>query len=242
MPKGRPVYKLTKELRQQLIECCAEHYVADPIGGIRQAINNGIQDALPPEKQQPYPKAVQSWQWLRKAVDARAMQLRVEEVRVPIPVTRELPDIKAFTTNELLNELMSRMLSMAQERMEAGIRDAIRSQLASMVLPQMATPTPPVPPKPKRLKIAVVGLLKRQEREIREEFEPIFDLKFLTTDVGAFRNGALTYQDYIFSTRFLSHKHTDQIARMGREHIKVNGTTALKEKLMEIYVYHKPTE
>lgn len=220
--------RLKYEEREQIIQASAKAFLDNPTIGIWGAIEKGIQ-SLPTHRRPTLLKA-KTWTWLVPSVQAAVGPIKRKEDREPEP-----PDLTIVATDQLLQELVDRFVSEAVDKMKDSIRTSLRHEIASL-LPEIK-----LKPEPVKKKIAIIGLLKRQQQLIRREFGNELDLRFYKPNkIGSSSTivDMCKQADHVVAMLgFISHANEDSIRRVAKSYIRVpGGMTNLRDKLTELYI------
>lgn len=214
--------------KESLIQNSAAAFLDNPTIGIWGAIEKGINTL--PEGRRPTLSKAKTWIWLVPSVQAAVGPIKRQQDREPEP-----PDLTIVSSEALIQELADRFISTAVERMQDSIRKSLRQEISSL-LPDLR-----MKPTTSKKKIAIIGLLKRQEQLIKREFGNEFDLRFYKPNkIGSSSTivDMCKQADHVVvMLGFISHSNEDSIRRVAKSYIRVpGGMTNLRDKLTELYV------
>lgn len=184
--------------------------------------------------------------WLPHMLEAETERLRLleaaEQAQAPatppepesLPEPEPVMDISAFGTDDLVRELIARIITNVSIHLEQSIRDALTP--VPIEIPQTsAGRVNPVKRKERQIRIGIAGLLPQQQQIIKKEFGDEIDVRFLRqqgNDLKFFGN----YDHVLCMRGAMSHGQTDKIKSMKIPYTLCSGMSDLKEKLTGLWV------
>lgn len=204
---------------------------------------------LPEAKRQPDYKhlvaAYRSWlePELDKEIERLQLQTAVEEVASapagdPTPPPPAPVDISEFSTEDLMRELLARVLSNVTRSFDQSLREVLTPHSIPIgVRVEVSDDKNPTESATKKIlpRIGIVGLLPNQQKLIRNEFAEDIDVRFLRqqhNDLKFFGD----YKHVLCMRGFMSHAHTEKIKSMKLPFTMCSGMSDLRDKLTELWI------
>lgn len=250
MPKGQWI-RIRATEREALINTAAQRFMESPREGIETAIAYARQTVLNKERQEGITtKELLSRPWCVPSVQALVAKLRQEQPKPKEEQSQSasdgrdrdsdkglngsggFADLSSIPTEQLIKEISNRMVTEAIAQLKATLQQTVQQSVASV---------PAVAEREHKAKVAIVGLLKNQQRMIEREF-PEFDLRFFKPNGnGSQYTGKLCKNaDFVLGmTGFMSHSTDDHIKNtiVRERYIRVpGGMTQLRDELTKLYV------